>query len=124
MVFSFFEEKQHLTHFATEQDIADEFIALLSEAKDFYLQDVIVNGKRYDRYVDDFCKQSPLHQLQRRSLQELPRDEHPHRQGATARLCRSRQEVLYCRHVHFRELHETEVEVRLLRIISRQSRRG
>ena len=54
MVFSFFEEKQHLTHFATEQDIADEFIALLSEAKDFYLQDVIVNGKRYSRYVDDF----------------------------------------------------------------------
>ena len=51
-VFSFFEGKQHLTHFATEQDVADEFIALLSEARDFYLQDVIVNGKRYDRYVD------------------------------------------------------------------------
>ena len=41
-VFSFFEGKQHLTHFATEQDVADEFIALLSEARDFYLQDVIV----------------------------------------------------------------------------------
>ena len=53
-VFSFFEGKQHLTHFATEQDVADEFIALLSEARDFYLQDVIVNGKRYSRYVDDF----------------------------------------------------------------------
>ena len=34
-VFSFFEGKQHLTHFATEQDIADEFIALLSERETF-----------------------------------------------------------------------------------------
>ena len=31
----FFEGKQHLTHFATEQDIADEFIALLSERETF-----------------------------------------------------------------------------------------
>lgn len=27
---------------------------LLLEARELYLQDVILNGKRYDRYVDDF----------------------------------------------------------------------
>ena len=41
-------------HFATEQDVADEFFVLLSEARELYLQDVIEDGKRYDRYVDDF----------------------------------------------------------------------
>lgn len=41
-------------HFATEQDVAEEFFALLSEARELYLQDVIADGKRYDRYVDDF----------------------------------------------------------------------
>lgn len=51
---SFFEEKQHLTHFATEQDVAEELFELLLEARELYLQDVILNGKRYDRYVDDF----------------------------------------------------------------------
>lgn len=50
----FFEEKQHLTHFATEQDVAEELFELLLEARELYLQDVILNGKRYDRYVDDF----------------------------------------------------------------------
>ena len=41
-------------HFATEQDVAEELFALLSEARVIYLQDVIVDGKRYDRYVNDF----------------------------------------------------------------------
>lgn len=50
----FFEEKQHLTHFATEQDVAEELFELLSEARELYLQDVMVDGKRYSRYVDDF----------------------------------------------------------------------
>ena len=45
---------QHLTHFATEQDVAEELFELLLEARELYLQDVILNGKRYDRYVDDF----------------------------------------------------------------------
>lgn len=50
----FFEEKQHLTHFATEQDVAEELFELLLEARELYLQDVIADGKRYNRYVDDF----------------------------------------------------------------------
>lgn len=37
-----------------EQDVAEEFFTLLSEARELYLQDVIVDGKRHDRYVDDF----------------------------------------------------------------------
>lgn len=37
----FFEEKQHLTHFATEQDVAEELFELLLEARELYLQDVI-----------------------------------------------------------------------------------
>lgn len=44
----------HTHHFATEQDVADELFALLSEAREPYLRDVITNGKRYDRYVADF----------------------------------------------------------------------
>ncbi|MFS3009053.1 hypothetical protein AAH002_07965 [Parabacteroides merdae] len=43
-----------MTHFATEQDVAEELFELLLEARELYLQDVILNGKRYDRYVDDF----------------------------------------------------------------------
>ena len=43
-----------MDHFATEQDVAEEFFALLSKARELYLQDVIADGKRYDRYVDDF----------------------------------------------------------------------
>ena len=31
--FSFFEGKQHLIHFATEQDVAKELFELLSEAR-------------------------------------------------------------------------------------------
>lgn len=54
MALSLFGENQHLHHFATEQDVADEFFTLLSEARELYLQDVIADGKRYDRYVDDF----------------------------------------------------------------------
>jgi hypothetical protein len=27
---------------------------LLSKAREHYLQDVVTDGKRYDRYVDDF----------------------------------------------------------------------
>ena len=53
-VFSFFEGKQHQTHFATEQDVAEELFELLSEARELYLQNVIADGKRYSRYVDDF----------------------------------------------------------------------
>lgn len=41
-------------HFATEHDVAEELFALLSEARVIYLQDVVADGKRYDRYVDDF----------------------------------------------------------------------
>ena len=54
MALSLFGENLHLHHFATEQDVAEEFFALLSSARELYLQDVIVNGKRHDRYVDDF----------------------------------------------------------------------
>ncbi len=50
----FFKERQHQHHFATEQDVAEEFFALLSKAREHYLQDVVTDGKRYDRYVDDF----------------------------------------------------------------------
>lgn len=41
-------------HFATEQDVAEEFYTLLSKARELYLQEVITEGKRYDRYTDDF----------------------------------------------------------------------
>ena len=53
-VLSFFEGRPHLHHFATEQDVAEEFYELLSEARELYLQDVMTGGKRYGRYVDDF----------------------------------------------------------------------
>ncbi|MDB0672601.1 hypothetical protein PL416_06295, partial [Barnesiella intestinihominis] len=43
-----------MAHFATEQDVAEELFELLSEARRLYLQNVIVEGKRYSRYVDDF----------------------------------------------------------------------
>ena len=54
MVLSLFGGNQHMHHFATEHDVAEELFALLSEARVIYLQDVIKSGKRYDRYVDDF----------------------------------------------------------------------
>ncbi len=54
MVLSLFGGNLHLHHFATEKDVAEELFILLSEARVLYLQDVIANGKRYDRYVDDF----------------------------------------------------------------------
>lgn len=41
-------------HFATEQDVAEELFALLSEARVIYRQDVVADGKRYERYVNDF----------------------------------------------------------------------
>lgn len=44
----------HQHHFATEQDVAEELFTLLSEARALYLRDVIADGKRYDRYVEDF----------------------------------------------------------------------
>ena len=53
MVFSLLREP-HTHHFATEQDVADELFALLSEARELYLRDVIANGKRYRRYAADF----------------------------------------------------------------------
>lgn len=34
--------------------MAEELFALLSEARRLYLKEVIADGKRYDRYVDDF----------------------------------------------------------------------
>ena len=34
--------------------MAEELFALLSEARELYLQDVVINAKRYVRYVDDF----------------------------------------------------------------------
>ena len=37
---SLFEGRPHLHHFATEQDVAEEFYELLSEAKQLYLQEV------------------------------------------------------------------------------------
>ena len=43
-----------MRHFVTEQDVAEELFELLSDAKAFYLQDVMENRKRYDRYVEDF----------------------------------------------------------------------
>ena len=54
MVLSLFGGNQHMHHFATEQDVAEELFALLSEARVIYLQDVIKSGKRYAHYVDDF----------------------------------------------------------------------
>lgn len=54
MVLSLFGGNQHMHHFATEHDVAEELFTLLSEARVIYLQDVIKSGKRYDRYVDDF----------------------------------------------------------------------
>ena len=54
MALSLFGESLHLHHFATEQDVAEELFELLLEARELYLQDEILNGKRYDRYVDDF----------------------------------------------------------------------
>ena len=54
MALSLFGGNRHMHHFATEQDVAEELFALLSEARVIYLQDVIKSGKRYDRYVDDF----------------------------------------------------------------------
>lgn len=41
-------------HFATEQDVAEEFYTLLSKARELYLKEVITEDKRYDRYTDDF----------------------------------------------------------------------
>lgn len=43
-----------MRHFVTEQDVAEEFFTLLSEARVFYIQEAIRDGKRYERYVDDF----------------------------------------------------------------------
>ena len=37
-----------------EQDVVKELFALLSEAKEIYLHDVVDKNKRYDRFVDDF----------------------------------------------------------------------
>lgn len=54
MALSLFGGNLHLHHFATEQDVAEELFALLSEAREIYLRDVIANGKRYGRYVNDF----------------------------------------------------------------------
>lgn len=45
---------QHLQHFAAEKDVANELFALLTEAKTVYLHDVVLGGKQYHRYVDDF----------------------------------------------------------------------
>lgn len=41
-------------HILAEQDVAEEFFALLSKAREHSLQDVVAEGKRYDRYMDDF----------------------------------------------------------------------
>lgn len=54
MALSLFEERLHPHHFTTEQDVAEEFFALLTEAKNRYLHDVVTDGKQYHRYVDDF----------------------------------------------------------------------
>ena len=54
MVFSLFGGKQHCRHIAAEQDVAEELFALLAEAREIYLQDVIDCGKLYRRFVDDF----------------------------------------------------------------------
>lgn len=45
---------QHLQHFAADKDVANELFALLTEAKTVYLHDVVLGGKQYHRYVDDF----------------------------------------------------------------------
>ena len=54
MVFSLFGGKQHCRHIAAEQDVAEELFALLAEAREIYLHDVVAGGKRYGRFVDDF----------------------------------------------------------------------
>lgn len=48
------EGDEHLHHFVTEQDVAKELFALLAEARNIYLRDVVANGKLYRRYVEDF----------------------------------------------------------------------
>lgn len=54
MVFSLFGGKQHCRHIAAEQDVTEELFALLAEAREIYLHDVVAGGKRYGRFVDDF----------------------------------------------------------------------
>lgn len=52
---SLFLKGDHIcTTLLLEQDVAEEFYELLSEARELYLQDVMTGGKRYGRYVDDF----------------------------------------------------------------------
>ena len=36
------------------QDVAEELFALLAEAREIYLHDVVADGKQYGRFVDDF----------------------------------------------------------------------
>lgn len=54
MALSLFGRSQHLYHFVAEQDVAEELFSLLIEAKAIYLREVVGEGKRYHRYVDDF----------------------------------------------------------------------
>ena len=44
MVFSLFGGKQHCRHIAAEQDVAEELFALLAEAREIYLHDVVAGG--------------------------------------------------------------------------------
>ena len=43
-----------MRHIAAAQDVAKELFALLAEAREIYLHDVVAGGKRYGRFVDDF----------------------------------------------------------------------
>lgn len=54
MALSLFGGNEHLHHFNAEQDVAKELFALLAEAKTVYLRDVVMDGKLYHRYVEDF----------------------------------------------------------------------
>lgn len=54
MAFSLFGERQHLRHIEDEQQAAEELFALLSDARDVYLRDVVIGGKIYRRFAEDF----------------------------------------------------------------------
>ena len=54
MAFSLFGEWQHLRHIEDERHVAEELFALLSDAREIYLRDVVAGGKNYRRFASDF----------------------------------------------------------------------
>lgn len=54
MALSLFGRNQHRRHVVSAADVAEEFFNLLSAAREDYQYEVVVSGKQYNRYVDDF----------------------------------------------------------------------